>query len=416
MNRCAANGMVFMGRPMDKRTIQAIVVVLIVAGLCVGLFFLFFEKAERQIETFGCAEARRNPFLAASKFLDKAGIPASSSNQREFLNELPPVQDMILIHKPGSNYPEDRQDQIVAWVESGGTLVVNNNFSGQNGYQLLERFGIFFQLPDSDKDTASKKDKSKESHSDDDSKDNDECKCSEKETIDDIFYGKEMALAFSSARALPLLESSSHAMTSFVGKYGAHILQKSVGDGQLIVVSDDRFLQNSMIGENDHAYFLLKLSENQNKVWILYNSIMPSMMKLVFTKMPYMVVSLGILIIFTFLFLTIRIGPLYPLNDYSNRNIIEHLLSAGHFVRKKDRSNQQIKKSRDTLEKKIATKYLYFPKKKRTEQIQLISKWAQMPVTDVLTALDLPVKTTSEYIKTTMLIKKIEDEIIANYK
>ena len=416
MNRCAANGMAFMGRPMDKRTIQAIVVVLIVAGLCVGLFFLFFEKAQRQIETFGSAEARRNPFLAASKFLDKAGIPASSSNQREFLNELPPVQDMILIHKPGSNYPEDRQDQIVAWVESGGTLVINNNFSGQNGYQLLERFGIFFQLPDSDKDTASKKDKREERHSDDDSKDKDECKCSEKETIDDIFYGKELALAFSSAKALPLLESSSHAMISFVGKYGAHILQKSVGDGQLIVLSDDRFLQNSMIGENDHAYFLLKLSENQEKVWILYNSIMPSLMTLVLTKMPYMVVSLGILIIFTFLFLTIRIGPLYPLNDYSNRNIIEHLLSAGHFVRKKDRSNQQIKKSRDTLEKKIATKYLYFPKKKRTEQIQLISKWAQMPVTDVLTALDLPVKTTSEYIKTTMLIKKIEDEIIANYK
>lgn len=151
-------------------------------------------------------------------------------------------------------------------------------------------------------------------------------------------------------------------------------------------------------------------------MWIHHNSIMPSFITLVTRKMPLMVGSLILLIIFSFLRLTIRIGPLYKLNHFSDRNIIEHLLAAGHFVRKRGNISDQIKQTRDYLEKKITAKYLYYSKKSRAEQIEMIAKWTGMTDADVYLAMENPVKTTHEYIKTTMLIKNIEDEIVANYK
>lgn len=429
---------------MDKRTLHTLLILLIVIGISTGLFFTFFEKAERTVFSPGSAKARQNPFLAAVRFLDRSKMPAEGSNQRDFLNQLPPVRELIFIHRPGSNTPEERISRIAAWVERGGTLVIHHDLAGREETPLLDALGLRFKdvdpktetqgrarakTPDSKGRAEAKKEAEKdidkeageeesreEEGGKEQAREKEACRCPEKETLEDFFRGEKMQLEFRSNRALPPLDPSSSAIELFRGKAGAHLVHKSVGEGQLIVISDDRLLTNKKIGKHDHAFFLLLLSQGRDKVWILYNAVMPSIFSLVLKKMPLLVFSFLVLAVFCFLYLTRRIGPVYPVRDFSSRNIIEHLLAAGHFVRKKEKTYGQIKRSRKALEKKIAARYLYFAKKPRSEQIRLISKWAQMPAADVLAALEHPVTTTQGYIHTTMGIKKIQDTMAANHK
>ncbi|HCY83899.1 MAG TPA: hypothetical protein DHV36_02060 [Desulfobacteraceae bacterium] len=392
---------------MDKKTLQTLIVSALVVGVALSLFFLLFEKVEKQVFSPGSAKARQNPFLAAVRCLDKAGIPASGSRQRDFLNRLPAVRDLIFIHRPGSNYPESRIKNIAAWVEGGGTLAIHHDFSGQATYPLLDELGLKFLTQEQDQKPPGDNTKIPNK---------DTCNCTEEETLEDVFRGEKMTLAFDAGRGLPPLAPSSTALTLFRGKYGAHVVVRSVGEGTLVVLSDDRFLTNTRIGDNDHAFFLLKLGDGRDHAWILYNSVMPSIFSLVLKKMPMMVLSLTVLTIFAFFYLTRRIGPIYPPKAPAGRNIMEHLLAAGHFVRKNDKNSRQITRSRKVLEKKIAARYLYFSKKSRPEQMELVSKWTQMTVQDVRTALDYPVTTPAAYIRTAMLMKKIRDAIAANHK
>ena len=399
---------------MDKKALQPLGVTVLVICVATGLFFLLFEKVEKTVYAPGSAEARKNPFLAAIRCLDTAGIPAAGSQQREFLTRLPSARDMIFIHRPGSNYPESRIQNIAAWVEDGGTLVIHHNFFGQAPHPLLDALGIQFRTQDKKKDEEETTKKA--TAPDGPSGDTEACDCDEEETLEDMFRGEIMTLAFDSGRALPPLAKSSTAQKLFQGKCGAHVLQQSVGEGRLIVLSDDRLLTNEQIGKNDHAFFLLTLSKGRDKVWILYNSVMPSIFALVMEKMPLMVFSFFVLILFAFLYLTRRIGPIYPPKDYSGRNIMEHLLASGHFVRKNDKNHRQLYRSRKVLEKKIVARYLYFAKKPRPDLIRLISKWTQMTAADVRTAMEHPANTPQEYIRATMLMKKIRDAIAANHK
>lgn len=273
MRRYAPGGRDYTDKRMDSKNIKTLLIIALVTVVVVGGFFLLFEKADKEVYTKGSPEARRNPFLAANRYLNTIGIPSESSNRRDFFMTLPPVGDMIFIHKSISNLPEKREEQLVSWVENGGALVIKYDpamaaIEMQKENTLLKRFGITFQSEeDSDDSSYENNDKndtklpsetSVETNKQDKATDKKEedcvCESNYKEIVSGIFRGEQMSLEFLKGSSL-LPEDSDSLSSFFVGEFGPHMLRKSMGAGEVIVLSDDYFLQNKRIGERDHAFF-----------------------------------------------------------------------------------------------------------------------------------------------------------------
>ena len=75
--------------------------VLILAAALTTWFLNNFERRPREIETGFSAEARRNGFLAAERFLRRLDIDAESVSGRELLRDLPAPNDVLLVNGLG---------------------------------------------------------------------------------------------------------------------------------------------------------------------------------------------------------------------------------------------------------------------------------------------------------------------------
>lgn len=402
-----------------------------VAGSLVFLFFLLFEQVEIQTQTPPSRMARQNPFLAAERYLNESGTNAKSVTSRDILVNLPSPADMIFINRLGGNLPPEREDRLIEWIERGGTLVITadkfwDDDREKSGDTLLDRLGVRLydgytlieetdtDEPDDDVPVESTDQAPESEHVDESQPDG--CNAgNDKETIRvEIDHETFAELEFD--KATILIDVDENASEYDEGELGAHILSKSIGTGKLVVLSDNHFMTNSFIIHHDHAFYLSCLSENRDCVWILYNSIMPSFFSILLKHVPILMVSMVVLFIVSMFWLTLQIGPQRTLYDHSSRNILEHLLSSGHFIRKHGIKNFHIHHVRSVIEKNITAKYLHFGRKTKEQQYDLIAQWTQLPVSDVYSAFNADVNSSHACVKITGILQKIYVDILVDNK
>ena len=353
-----------------KAFIITALILLTIIALLVVFFKTFFVKYEKEISSMPSIEAIKNPFLAAERFLVQTGKNAQSLSDRRLLIKLPSENDLIIINRFGGNLPEDREEMLIAWIKKGGNLIITADRLWdekllKTGNNLLDRYNI---RP----------------------KRQSEQKCDEKSILElelGLEIGQKRLANVSFTINKFLVDADDIAEKKYFSKNGNHIVQISIGQGKLIVLSDNEFLKNRSIGKNDHAYFLADLARNRSKIWLVYSNNMPSLLSLLWSNASYFMICAFILLLLCILRLNLKSGPLMPENNNSSRNLMEHLEASGNYLFKLNKCEGMLKKIQKSTERSLTEKFLFTTQKTNSEKSSLIAKRTDIPPETIHNAL-----------------------------
>lgn len=318
-----------------------VLLLLALAGLGIIWFLDNYEQRTREIRADVSPMAKRNPFLAAERFLQRIGIPSESVTGRDYLLNPPEQPGLLLVNRMGPDLPPEREQALRDWVASGGHLVVVaqgewDEESGSSGNRLLDRLGVQPVVLDS-------------LDGDDESEARFEARVSD-EPISFTLPDSDERLSVAFSRKRVLHDSHGRAEWWVESVLGAHLLRFRVGSGHITVLSDNGFLGNEQIGEHDHALFLARLAEGQPRAWLLYSSNMPSLLQLLWRHAGELVLSLVCLVLLLVWRLTRRSGPLLPEHGETRRNLLEHLAAVGHYLWRNDHGEAGFHRTQGALE------------------------------------------------------------------
>ena len=86
-------------------------------------------------------EARRNPWLAAERFLRRLGRSVESQSGRRLMLQPPATPGVLIVKHLARALPEDRERILVDWIRAGGHLVLGaGNPNDAGAAALRERF------------------------------------------------------------------------------------------------------------------------------------------------------------------------------------------------------------------------------------------------------------------------------------
>jgi hypothetical protein len=412
---------------MNASSVKTALVLLAVLAALFTAFFLLFEKTEKEIRTPGSPEARKNPFLAAERFLEATGIPAESLEDRTALMELPAPDEMIIVNRLGANLPEERERRLIQWIEKGGALVLTherlwNEDLGRSGNTLLDRLGVR-QYDICGEDSAITDEPRQAGEGGLGPQEAEEpgsqpckpaCSACDREVVQvPAGHGATAEIEF---MARYILEEEENAADDGGITERRHVITKPVGDGRLIVFSDNRFLTNEHIGKNDHAFYLARLAANREKIWILYSSNMPSFASVLLKKAPLFCLSLPFFLLFYLLWLSTGIGPRYRTNDHVRRNITEHLFYAGRFLRGNGMSRTLIRQVRSSLEKSLSAARGRSGEISGRQRYEMLAEGAGLSIEEIESILTKDPEKTAAFIRQTQALQRIHATITAKRK
>ncbi|MCK5096460.1 MAG: hypothetical protein KAR45_00060, partial [Desulfobacteraceae bacterium] len=327
---------------------------------------------------------------AAERFLVQIGKNAESLSDRRLLIKLPSENDLIIINRFGGNLPEDREEMLITWIKKGGNLIVTADRLWdekllKTGNNLLDRYNIRPKIKS-------------------------EKECDKKSVLEldlELEIGQKRSAKVSFAGNKILIDADDIAEKKYSDKSGNHIVQIRIGQGKLIVLSDNEFLKNKNIEKNDHAYYLTDLAKGRSKIWLVYSNNMPSLLSLLWSNASYFMICFLILLLLCILRLNLKSGPLIPENSNSSRNLMEHLEASGNYLFKLNKGEEMLKKVQQSTERDLKERYLFSIHKTRSEQSSLISKQVNIPAKAVHDALFGNVEDEHDFINKSVILQRL---------
>jgi len=394
-------------------------IIIIIAILVVGiitfstiLFKTLFIQYEKESRSMPSVLAIKNPFLAAERFLTQIGMNAQSLSDRRLLIDLPSVNDIIIINIFGGNLPKDREELLISWIKQGGSLIITPDRLWdekllKSGNNLLDRYGIRPTL----------KSKGKEDHK------NRDFDTQKSDFEIELGQNRPAKVSFASNKIL-MDGGDGIADKKYYENNGNHIIQIEIGQGRLIVLSDNEFLKNKNLDKNDHAYFLANLVQKNSetrahdgsKIWLLYSSNMPSLLSLIWNNAFYFVICFLILLLFCILRLNLKSGPLIPINDNARRNLMEHLEASGNYLFKLDKGARMLKKVQKATERSLKEKYFSTTQKTSSEQSAAMAKQLNIQEETVHAALFGDVEDEHDFIRKSVVLQNLVNSYKGNLK
>lgn len=220
-----------------------------------------------------------------------------------------------------------RVASLLAWVESGGHLLVTPGTVLEDGHvhPLLEQFGVAIVGS----------------------------KSTEDEEMSTLFLPDEsasMQIKFDNNKWFDVESEQAH--WAAPDEDYPQVLIFLWGEGRVIFLSDNDFFSNDRIGEHDHALLLACLVGDNNPVWLLYSSQMPSLLSLLWRYAPYLLITLALLVLLMIWRLSQRSGPLILPTSRQRRDLLEHLQAAAEFAWRHDLSAGLFERGRRVVEKR----------------------------------------------------------------
>lgn len=310
--------------------------VLIVAGAVIVLvlfaaaLFANLERIERTVRTPPTGAARDNPFLASERLLTHMGVRATSTSR---LDELPPVDHVIVLAAETRVLTETRARRLLEWVSAGGYLIVGPHLKHgrvtdeTSNDVLLEELGIAVEPYTRDPDRAPR----------------------EVVELESANGEEPVPVEFFADFGLSLVDEPDEA-----GTYVA--VWREYGDGFARVVTDLRFARSEEIGKFAHARFLWELVrgfEERDDVLLVYGTGAESLWRLV-VRHAWLVLVLGSLLLLAWVWRSaVRFGPRIPAPEPRNRSLTEHVEALGHFLWRARRADILVDGERRVLERRI---------------------------------------------------------------
>jgi len=318
----------------EQRTLALVLTGLLLIGMAAftAWFLTSFERRTQEIPIGAAAAARRNPMLAAERFLTRLGIPVESSAGRGLLRQLPPVTDTLVVNGLGP-LSTARQAALRAWLQDGGRLVVEavDLWDDAADAEAASDDAAPAAAPDPDDLPGAFGIRLRET-----AEDAEENSGADRDQVlakaPWLPGGEPLSVAFHPDW---YLEAPGVAdATEIIAGGRTRMVRLPVGAGMLTVSSDHLFLTNDRIGRHDHALFLAYLVQPApgGKVWLLYDSAVPWLGTLLWTAAPAGISAAAILVLVWAWSMSARLGPLEQAPDRRRRDLIEHLDAAGAFL------------------------------------------------------------------------------------
>ncbi len=354
---------------------------LILAVALTGWFLEHFERRPKEVDAGLSAEARRNGFLAAERFLRRVGIDAQSLAGRELLRELPPTEDLLIVNGLGV-LNEQRSENLHDWLMAGGRLLAApaerwaveevessdgwgwEEGSGEQSSDFLSRYGTrLHELEGTGRADRVAATASLEG------------------------YPDALALEFDARYALTDAEEAADRRI----RAGGHdrLLQYAVGDGWLTVSSDMGVFGNARIGEHDHALFLALLAESpdEGKVWLLYDSEVPGIGTLLWRDAPYALIAFACLVAALLWHVGGRLGPLLPSPSADRRDLLVHLEALADFHWRHGRGSHLTRVTRERVEQAWLQRHPTLRGMEPAARADWVAQHVGVPAADVRSAL-----------------------------
>lgn len=279
-------------------------------GLAIGAWlYTKLEKKTTTITTAASAEARRNPLLAAHRFLEEMGIKVASVRGNRLINELPEAGDTLVLYRNRVPLTPPRLQALLDWVDQGGNIIMDvgqfwDTRRDVGRSALLDALHVTLARTDGEDDV---------------------------EPVDVPLDGAEPVQVAFIGRYHMLAPEGGYSAALGNGQGGARLLQFERGNGTITLVDDLAFINNDHIGEYDHAFFLYWLADSGQKVWLLFNPYNRSLMDIVWQHGQPLLLSLlllGAVIVWAG---NVRLGRLVAAKGAARRDTTDHLVAQGNF-------------------------------------------------------------------------------------
>ena len=339
-------------------TREALILVLIAAIGVTGVawFLSTHEKVTEQVWSGFRGEAKRYPWLAAQRFLNRVGVPAEELRSLPDLGKLPSRATLVV---PDAHYTISGhlRDQLVAWVKQGGYLIVEAEYPAQND-PLVEAFGIQRHAIEFEEESEG----------------------------DDEPHFAEVWLPNANAPAKLDLHSAfsvdaEDALFRANGRYGTFLLVLRFGEGMVTVTGDLDYFTNRSIGSLDHAQFLWDLVRLRNAAnssspihseaikngatntdpVLFFNN--PSKSSLIdwLGKHAWAPLAGGAAALLLWLWrVAFRFGPVAPDPERGRRRLLDHLRASGRFLWSNGHATRLLEASREACLRRVARSLPHF--------------------------------------------------------
>ncbi|MCW8932609.1 MAG: DUF4350 domain-containing protein [Gammaproteobacteria bacterium] len=351
-------------------------------------FYNNFTWVDEEKEVGFQGIAKTNNLLASEIFLRKMGVQVQQVNGLIAFRDLPSTKHTLLIATQRETINKELSQNLLKWVRAGGHLIVEARRI-ETGDEtplltidpLLEEFKIFSTVDETcgcnDEDSSENKisneiklEKTPENDVEE------ELPVIFSLNSDFSYEDKNTELKVNFPYDVTLGKKSVEPQLSWLLKddVGQYLMQFSLEQGLITVLSSTSMFGNEHISKYDHARFLHYLVQLQNHdagVWLVRVDDMPALWNWLWKNAWYVMFSLSILFFIWLWRAPLRFGP--QLNDaqVERRSLLEHIQASGYYRWQNKQSGYLLAKVQDLLWDKIQTTH---PAIRRENQEQAYMK------------------------------------------
>lgn len=278
---------------------------LVIAGLCTGYFLVNFKRVTKEQDLPMTGEARYNPLYALKLSLRAMGQKVETHARLELDNLKLNPDDTLLLYSPPSGLSQEQLDDLLAWVEGGGHLLVSSPSAIflSDETTLFSKMGVtpsgleeecFSYLGVKDKLPT--------------------MMCGERFFAEDLewfdwLHGDE--------------------------KQGYSLGRMSWGDGNVTIASTLSFMNNDQLkqsGARQMTYQLLADSMDKGRFHLIYDTDIPPLWLLILKHGWKLLVPSLVLLIAWLIYRSQRFGPLQASPNQDRRALLEHISATGEYM------------------------------------------------------------------------------------
>lgn len=296
---------------MNKKPQTTKIIILI--SILIGIFIYYNLKDYRLVEKERyngfSSEIRQSRYEVLKNYLEKMEFTVEKHVRITSIKDLKNNNGVVFIGVLPNRYTEDEYNKIIEWVEGGGHLIINApesyDYGTEDENQLLKHFGISREYNDSNEDDEI-------------------TTISFNNSVYNISFHPYTKLSVSIDSGLV---SSDEERDRFV--------QMEFKQGTVSVFSDNSFLLNNIIIDNDNALFAYDFFSFRNqtgKIWIVEQPRMPYFMELIWDYYSNVIISIGVFLLAFLFWAGRRFGSIIEIEDATRRSLLEQIHAAGIFA------------------------------------------------------------------------------------
>ena len=380
---------------MSREALRSVLIIGLLIAAASWIFLHYYQRVEREVHFGYSPEARSNDYLAATRFLNAMGIPASDvpAPTQESIREsmakstLMGRHEVLLMTSKRLTLDRATQQALLGWVRSGGYLIISARtqtvmdglgdlFDRVNevpaaGDALFAALGIeLLQVENVESGLVT-------------------VWFGDMDEPISVVFNRRARMSAGDGPMSPLAEDDA----------GAVLLSGTIGDGHISVILDRKLLHNRNIGDNDNAlllWHLVNLYGPPAAVRVVSDDNMPALPTWLWGHARELLISLLLLALLAWYAASRRFGPLRQLAPPQRRSLVEHLRASGAYQWRYRYADKLLQAVQDDVRREMNVKHPLTTGLQPTRAAARLADRVRMPEADIRRALGGPVSAGSD--------------------